>query len=174
MRRLNLARTLALGLLLSLALPLPASTASGVIRYVSLGGTRLLATPAAFGRTLAKLAKGTALRAWPGRTGYLKVAVLVDGKARQGYVALRSLDEHRPRLTADARHSADASATEMAAATKGFNQQIENERRAKDTTGGYARLDAGLARSTFSHPLAQTEAFRRQGGLGEFKPGADQ
>lgn len=162
---------LGLGLALSLGWALPLRAQAPVIRYVELGGTRLLATPSAFGRTLAKLPRGAVLRAWPAGIAYLRVSVTVGGSVRQGYVALRSLAEHRPRLSADAHASTDASATEMAAATKGFNQQIENDRRAKDTTGGYKRLDIGLARTGFAHPLAETEAFRRDGGLGEFKAG---
>ena len=164
---------LGLGLAFSLAWagPLRAQPAAPLIRYVELDGTRLLATPSAFGRTLAKLPKGTVLRAWPAGIAYLRVSVSVGGAAKQGYIALRSLSERRPRLTANAHASADASAQEMAAATKGFNQQIEDDRRAKDTTGGYKRLDIGLARTRFDHPLAETEAFRREGGLGEFKEG---
>jgi hypothetical protein len=160
----------ALGLALALAAPLRA-TDDGVVRYVVLDSTRLLASPAAFSKTLAKLAKGQALRAWPARTGYLKVSVMVGDAPKTGFVALRSLMDHRPRLTSNASASTDASAHEMAAATKGFNQQIEDDRRAKDTAGGYARLDLGLARTTMADPLAETEAFRRAGSLGEFKEG---
>jgi len=165
---------LLLPLLLACTLLAPALRADddgGFTRYVVLDGTRLLATPSAFGRTLSKLAKGQSLRAWSAKTGYLKVAVTVGGTPKTGYVALRSLQEHRPRLSSNLSASSDASATEMAAATKGFNQQIENDRRAKDSSGGYARLDLGLARTKVADPMGATTDFRRQGSLGEFKEG---
>ena len=157
--------------LLCATAPLCADDAAPVTRYVMLDGTRLLARPAAFGRTLAKLAKGTLVRCTPAKPGYLKVAVSLEGGSQTGYIPVRSLQDHRPRLVAGARSSADASATEMAAATKGFNQQIEDDRRAKDTAGGYARLDQGLARTRMADPLAETEGFRRDGALGEYKEG---
>lgn len=161
---------LLLGLLLAAA-PLRADDGAPVTRYVMLDGTRLLAKPAAFGKTLARLAKGTLVQCSPAKAGYLKVAVSVGGAPKTGYIPTRSLQDHRPRLVAGARSSADASATEMAAATKGFNQQIEDDRRAKDTAGGYARLDQGLARTKMADPLGETEGFRRAGSLGEFKEG---
>jgi hypothetical protein len=159
-----------LGLLLASA-PLRADDAAPITRYVMLDGTRLLAKPAAFGKTLAKLAKGTLVQCTPAKPGYLKVSLTVGGSPKTGFIPTRSLQDHRPKLVAGARSSTDASATEMAAATKGFNQQIEDDLRAKDTTGGYKRLDEGLARTSVSDPLASGASFRKAGGLGEFKGG---
>jgi hypothetical protein len=162
---------LLLGLLLASA-PRRADDAVPKTRYVMLDGTRLLATPAAFGKTLAKLAKGTAVQCFPAKPGYLKVAVTVDGTPKMGFIPARSLQDQRPKLYAGARSSTDASAHEMAAATKGFNKQIEDDLRAKDTAGGYKRLDEALARTTVNDPLAEGAPFRKAGSLGEFKGGA--
>lgn len=162
--RSPLALLLVLALSATLAADSPPST-----QYVTLEGTRLLATPAAFGRSLAKLHKGQSLQAWPAKGGYVKVSLSLGGVGKMGFVALRSLQDHRPKLGAGAVASGDASAQEVAAATKGFNSQVEAKLRSGDVKGGYARLDQGLARTGMADPVASLEGWRREGRLGEFQ-----
>jgi hypothetical protein len=140
-------------------------------RYVCVEGTRLLSRPAAFARKLAKLHKGQALVAAAPSHGYVRVSVDLESGTVTGYVAARALQDSRPRLGSGGQASNDASAQEVAAATKGFNRQIEANLRAADTKGGYAKLDQALARSGFSDPVDGLASFRSQGKVGEYQGG---
>lgn len=157
---------------LLLAPPLAASKAAGPAtthQYVS-ADTRLLATPSAFGKALRTLKRGTLVKAEAPRNGYAKVSVaLGEDKPLVGYLPVRALQKNRPALTTAARRSSDASAEEVAAATKGFNRQIEAELRGASKDQGFARLDQALARGRTQDPLAELEGFRKEGRLGEFK-----
>jgi hypothetical protein len=140
-------------------------------QYICLDGTRLLSRPAAFSRAVKILKKGTAVMAEDPKNGYVKVSVDDD---TSGYLSVRSLQAHKPKLTADAKASGDASAEEVAAATKGFNKQIEAKLRSQgDNEKNYAKLDKLIARSTVADPEGSLEDFRQAGRLGEFKQGGE-
>jgi hypothetical protein len=141
-------------------------------RYVCVDGTRLLSRPAAFSKSVARLHKGQALVAATPSHGYVRVSVDLASGTVTGYIAARALQDDRPKLDAGATASSDASAQEVAAATKGFNRQIETNLRAADTKGGYMKLDQALGRTGFSDPVAGLEGWRSQGKLGEFQGGA--
>jgi hypothetical protein len=140
-------------------------------QYVTLDGTRLLKKPAAFAASAGTLKKGTAVWAEEPKAGYVKVK-LEGEDAKTGYLNARALQKTKPKSLAGAKKSGDASAEEVAAATKGFNKQVEADMR-KDgkSEGSYEKLDTMLQRSTFTEPLGDTESFREKGKLGEFKEG---
>jgi hypothetical protein len=140
-------------------------------QYITLDGTRLLSKPAAFSRAVKILKKGTAVMADAPKNGYVKVSL---NDTVSGYLSVRALQRSKPKLTADAKASGDASAEEVAAATKGFNKQIEaNLRSQGDNEKNYAKLDKLVARSTVEDPEGSLEGFREQGKLGEFKEGGE-
>ncbi len=146
-------------------------------QFVSLDGTRLLSKPAAFAKANGNLKKGTVVMADEAKNGYVKVRVTdedskLDGSS--GYLSVRALQKGKPKMTASAKKSGDASAEEVAAATKGFNKQIESDlRKNGDNEAGYKKLDALLARSKVEDPQGGGEGFREKGKLGEFKEGGE-
>jgi hypothetical protein len=141
-------------------------------QYVSLNGTRLLSKPAAFAKANATLKKGTVVWADAAKNGYVKVKV--DDGGATGYLNVRALQASKPKLSASAKKSSDASAEEVAAATKGFNKQIEADLR-KDgkSEDNYGKLDKLIERSKVEDPQGGGEGFREKGQLGEFKKGGD-
>ena len=163
----------ALLLCLPLAAPLRADDDTPTSRYVTLDSTRLLAKPSAFGKTLAKLKRGQMVTVYATKNGYSKVNVSLDSGDKMGFLSVHSIQDHKPKMTAAVHASGDASAAEVAAATKGFNKQIETDLRAKDTKGGYKRLDEALGRTGFDDPQGILANFREQGKLGEYKEGGE-
>ena len=159
---------------LSLALLAAASLhAEATKQYVSLDGTRLLSKPAAFAKANATLKKGTAVMAEAPKNGYVKVKLLnEDGTS--GYLSVRALQAGKPKLTANAKKSSDASSEEVAAATKGFNKQVEADLR-KDgkSEGSYEKLDKLIDRTKVEDPQGGLEGFREKGQLGEYKKGGE-
>jgi hypothetical protein len=97
----------------------------------------------------------------------------MGGQSVTGYLPLRAVQKSRPKLTTAARKSSDASAEEVAAATKGFNEQVEAGLRGSGQNTGFERLDKALARTKFEDPMGQLEGFRKAGQLGEFKEGGE-
>jgi hypothetical protein len=146
--------------------------AEAIKQYVSLDGTRLLSKPAAFAKANATLKKGTVVWADAAKNGYVKVKV--DATEATGYLSVRALQAGKPKLTASAKRSGDASAEEVAAATKGFNKQVEADLR-KDgkNEGGYDKLDKLITRSKVEDPQGGLEGFREKGQLGEYKKGGE-
>jgi len=134
---------------------------------------RLLAKPAAFAKSLGNLKKGMAVWAQTPKKGYVQVRVDLGEDSKTGYLPMRALQRSKPSLMASTRRSSDASSEEVAAATKGFNKQIEAGLREKDTKGGYVKLDKALERSAMEDARSSTEPFREKGKLGEFKEGAE-
>jgi hypothetical protein len=165
-------RTRSLSLLLGLALAVPLGAAGGpsqtTTQYVALDNTRLLSKPNAFAKPIRILKKGMLVKAETPKNGYVKVTVPLGEDTVSGYLSIRSLQNRKPKLSAAAHASADASATEVAAATKGFNKQIEAELRRGDKADAYAKLDAALARSAVEDPENTLKDFRKKGRLGEF------
>lgn len=163
-------RAFALAAALLLAWPLHAEVKT-VNRYVSADQTRLLSKPTAFAKLVKTLKKGMLVKAEPAHNGYYKVSVPLGDATVSGYLALRALQTSRPSLNASAHKSSDASAEEVAAATKGFNKQIEAGLRADSKDDGFAKLDTALARTKVEDPMTSLEGFRKDGKLGEFKEG---
>lgn len=159
--------TLALGL--ALAGGLLAAESATTNQYVTLDGTRLLAKPAAFAKTVKTLKKGMLVKVEKAKNGYVKATLPMGEDTVTGYLPVRAIQAKRPSMTASARKSGDASAEEVAAATKGFNKQVEAEMRAGGKGDGYSKLDTALERTTMEDPAGQTETFREKGKLGEFK-----
>lgn len=163
--------------LLFVCLALPGLlSADAVKRYVTLDGTRLLSKPAAFSKSYGTLKKGQAVMAEKAPSGYYKVKLILrDGEEREhsiGYLSSRALQENRPKIGSSAAKSQDASAEEVAAATKGFNKQVEAEYKK-----GNAKLDYDLVtkledRTRFEKPRESLEEFREKGKLGEFSEAA--
>jgi hypothetical protein len=141
-------------------------------QYVALDGTRLLSKPAAFSKSLATLKKGQIAWTTTAKGGYLQARVVLAQGTLKGWLSLRSVQKSKPRMTASAKKSGDASSEEVAAATKGFNKQVEAGLRAE---GGkdrdYAALDKVLARTAFPDAEAKTGPFRQKGKLGEYQEG---
>jgi hypothetical protein len=107
--------------------------------------------------------------------GYYKVKlVLPEGETREhstGYLSAKALQANRPKIGVAAK-SSDASAEEVAAATKGFNRQVEAEHKK-----GNAKLDFELVsrleeRTKLEDPKGSLEEFRKDGKLGEFSEAA--
>lgn len=169
-------RALTLFLSLCLALPLAAAkaapTPTTTNQYVS-ADTRLLARPSAFGKSVRTLKKGTLVKAEKPRNGYIKVSVPMGEQSVTGYLPVRAVQKSRPKLTTAARKSRDASAEEVAAATKGFNEQVEADLRGSGQNTGFERLDKALKRTKVEDPMGQLEGFRKAGQLGEFKEGGE-
>src|SRR5262245_38834962 len=118
-------RTWALSLLLLAAASLRAEASK---QFVSLDGTRLLSKPAAVAKPVATLKAGTLVWADAAKNGYAKVKV--DESGDTGYLNVRAFQKSKPKKSlASAKKSGDASAEEVAAATKGFNKQVEADLR---------------------------------------------
>ena len=141
-------------------------------QFVTLDNTRLLSKPTAFAKSKAILKQGAAVWADAPKNGYAKVKV--DATDETGYLSVRALQKTKPKSLANAKKSGDASAEEVAAATKGFNKQIEADLR-KDgkNEDGYNKLDKLEKRSAVEDPQSNTESFREKGQLGEFQKGAE-
>lgn len=159
-------------LLLATALPLAAAEEL-TSQYVSADGTRLLSKPQAFAKAVKTLKRGTLVKAGKPKAGYLKVTVPMGEDTVSGYLPLRAVQKSRPSLTAKARKSGDASAEEVAAATKGFNKQVEADLRQSGGNAGFDSLDSALARTKVEDPMGGLEKFREEGKLGEFKEGGE-
>lgn len=159
-------------LLMALALPLAAAEEL-TSQYVSADGTRLLSKPQAFAKAVKTLKKGTMVKAGKPKAGYVKVSYSTGEETLTGYLPLRAIQKNRPSLTAKARKSGDASAEEVAAATKGFNKQVEADMRKSGDASGYTSLDTALERSKVEDPMGGLEKFREEGKLGEFKEGGE-
>jgi uncharacterized protein YgiM (DUF1202 family) len=157
--------------LLCLALPSLLS-AEAVKRYVTLDGTRLLSKPAAFSKSLGSLKKGDAVMAEKAANGYYKVKVQSGSHAQDtGYLSGRALQENKPRIGVVAK-SQDASAEEVAAATKGFNKQVEAEYKKKNAKLDYDQVTKLEQRTAVENPKESLADFRESGKLGEFSEGA--
>ena len=141
--------------------------------YVTLDNTRLLSKPSAFAKKLKTLKAGIMVKAEAPKNGYVKVTVPLGEDTVSGYLSVRALQKDRPKLTAAVHKSGDASAEEVAAATKGFNKQIEADLRSQDSGDGYQKLDQALSRTAMDAPLDKLEGFREKGKLGEFKEGGE-
>ena len=141
-------------------------------QYITLDGARLLAKPQAFSASYGSLRRGQVVWAEPAQGGYLRVRVeKQEGqslRATMGFVSKNALQKNRPRLGTSYVQSKDASAVEVAAATKGFNKQVEADY-ARDKKLDYGALDAALARSQGAG--VGLEAFKQAGKLGEFAGG---
>lgn len=161
-------------ILVLLALPLGLN-ADAVKRYVTLDGTRLLSKPAAFSKSLGTLHKGDVVMAEKARNGYYKVKV-TQGNLNQvsGYLSARALQENKPKIGVMANKGSDASAEEVAAATKGFNKQVEAEYKKKNAKLDYDQVDTLMSRTQFENPKENLDGFREKGKLGEYSEAADE
>lgn len=161
-------RVLALALALVSGLPLQA--ADKVIRYISLSQTRLLSQASAFSKTLARLEARTAVEVLSQKGAYYQVKA---GPAK-GWIPVHALQASLPRIGYNTRRSSDTSAEEVAAATKGFNSDIEAQYGQNNPALDYKMLDRLEARTAVADPLNNLAGFRRQGRIGEFAPGGAQ
>jgi hypothetical protein len=170
LERLLLACCLLSGIFLSTQLQ-----ADPVKRYVTLDGTRLLSKPAAFSKSYGSLRMGQAVMAEKGPNGYYKVSILnaenLHLKKSTGYLSARALQEDRPKIGSGARASSDASAEEVAAATKGFNKQIEADYGKQNSKLDYDLVSKLESRTQMSDPQNSLASFREKGKLGEYAPG---
>jgi len=154
---------------LLLCLGAPLLHADATKQYVSLDGSRLLSRPSAFSKNNGLLKQGTLVWADPVKNGYAKVR-LDNGKT--GYLSAWALQKTRPKFGVSTTRSSDASSEEVAAATKGFNKQIEADARKNGNNElGFQRLDLLLARSQVSNPQDNLAGFRKAGKIGEFSAG---
>jgi hypothetical protein len=153
-------------LLLAGALP-----AEALKRYVTLDGTLLLSKPAAFSKNFGKLKKGQAVMAEKLPNGYYKVRLLLpEGVEREhssGYLSGKALQANKPKIGVAAK-SSDASAEEVAAATKGFNRQVEAEHGKANAKLDFELVSRLEERTKVEDPKGSLEEFRKDGKLGEF------
>jgi hypothetical protein len=156
-------------LLLSLSFPAVAAEKKDY-RYITISGTRLLAKPSAFSATITKLASGT--KVWVVKTQGAYLYISTASAEKPGWIASRSVQSTKPRITAGAKGSSDASAEEVAAATKGFNSQVEAKYSKDNPKLNYGQLDALEARTAFPDPMEGLKDFRQKGKLGEFSEGS--
>ena len=159
-------------ILMALCLFAGALHAEATRQFVSLDNTRLLSKPTAFAKPNATLKQGTVVWADAAKNGYAKVKV--DATGATGYLSVRALQASKPKSLAAAKKSSDASAEEVAAATKGFNKQVEADiRKDGNSEAGYNKLDKAIGRTKIEDPQSNTENFREKGQLGEFQKGAE-
>ncbi len=155
-----------------------AARAEGVKRYIQGEGVRLLAKPTAFAKSYGTLKKGQIVWAEKGPNGYFKVRVEpIDGQElaqELGYISGRALGSSKPKMQASARKGGNASAEEVAAATKGFNKQVEAQVRSQNAKLDFDLLDRLLQRTQETDPNSATEGFRKSGQLGEYATGGGQ
>jgi hypothetical protein len=137
-------------------------------QYITLDGTKLLSKPQAFAKAVKTLKKGMLVKVEKPKNGYVKATLPMGEDTVSGYLPVRAIQSKKPSMTASAKKSGDASAEEVAAATKGFNKQVEAELRSSQG-GGYEKLDQAVARTAMEDPGTQLEGFREKGQLGEFK-----
>jgi hypothetical protein len=149
--------------------------AAPVKLYVTLDGARLLAKPAAFSKSYGSLKLGQLVWAEHAGHGYYKVSVssfeTLGLKKGKGYLSGRALQEERPRIGSVARKSSDASAEEVAAATKGFNKQVEAQYKKDNASLDYDLVSKLEERTRISDAQASLKDFREKGKLGEFAAG---
>lgn len=137
-------------------------------RFVSVGKTRLLSKPMAFSPAVATLDAGDAVQVLAEKGGYLQV----DVGGRTGWIPARAVQKTKPAIGYSAEKTSDTSSEEIAAATKGFNSAVEAEYAGAHPEARYDLLDQLEKRTAVADPVASLEAFRREGKLGEFAPGA--
>lgn len=146
-------------------------------QYVTLDGARLLSKPQAFSSSYGTLKRGQTVWAEKAKGGYLKVQViaLAGQKLRkaEGYLHKQAIQKDRPKLTSKYTQSKDASAEEVAAATKGFNKQVEAQY-AKDKKLDYAQLDKLITRTRVEDVEGTLSDFREKGRLGEYSEAANE
>jgi len=138
------------------------------LQYVSVANTRLLSKPAAFSSTLATLDAGEAVEVISQSGSYVQV----KARGQTGWIGARSLLTERPKIGYSGKKSTDASAEEVAAATKGFNTEVEAEYKRNNPKLDYEQLDRLEARTTVRDPGKDLEKFRKEGQIGEFSPAA--
>lgn len=162
-------------LLFCLCLPGLLPAAEAVKRYITLDGTRLLSKPAAFSKSLGSLKKGDTVMAEKAKNGYFKVKVS-SGELSQisGYLSSRALQASKPKIGVLASKGRDASAEEVAAATKGFNKQVEAEYKKKNAKLDYDLVTTLEERTAVENPKESLEGFRENGKLGEFSESANE
>ncbi len=136
--------------------------------FVQVDGTRLLQRDFAFSRTLARLKAGQEVRVLQTRGDY----DLVLAGSRRGWIPLMALKGHRPQIGYSSQAGGQASTEEVAAATKGFNSDVEAEYKARNPSLDYSQLDRLEALTRFADPLDELRGFRRSGRLGEFSAAA--
>ncbi len=162
---------LALAMLMALA---AGARAEAVKRYITLDGTRLLSKPSAFSSNLGSLFKGQTVWCEPAPNGYFKVRVeKAPGQSLKntlGFLHSRALQQSKPKIGAMARKSQDASAEEVAAATKGFNKQVEAQYKKDNAKLDYDLVTRLEARTKVEDPEGSLKGFRQKGQLGEFNP----
>lgn len=159
-------RTLLAILLLLTPIPIFADNQSNKpdIRYVSVSGTRLLSRHSAFSRTIDKLEAGTQVTVIKKYGSYLKVKTTDT----QGWIAAHSVQTKKPRIGYSDKKTSDTSSEEVAAATKGFNSDVEGQYKKDNPKLDYDQLDKLEARTAVADPLKDLVDFREKGKLGEF------
>jgi hypothetical protein len=168
-RRFPLRHYLIVILFLALAFP-SLALAKQDIRYITFSGTRLLEKPSAFSKTLAKLNAGASVMVVKAQGAYLYVTT----GEKPGWIAVRAVQAAKPKIGSSAKASTDASAEEVAAATKGFNSDVEAKYSKDNPALDFKQLDRLIDRTFMADPLEQLKDFRQKGKLGEFSGGANE
>ena len=141
-------------------------------QYVTLDGARLLSKPQAFSTSYGTLKRGQTVYAEKAKGGYLKVLVIaLEGqklRKTEGYLQKQAIQKNRPRLTSKYTQSKDASAEEVAAATKGFNKQVEAQYKKDNAALDYDQVTKLEERTLIPDPQTSLKEFRKKGKLGEY------
>lgn len=164
MKRTTIASTCA-GLVLvgglALTEPQGAMQAPGSTVMVATKQAGLKSTPKNLSPSIATLNEGEACRVLAVEGSWYRV----EAGGRQGYLHYSSVrDSERFQLVAY-KSTAEMSEAERTAAARGFNPQVEKERRAQhpDLEPGYRKMDQIEADTRYSD--SAIEAFLRAGGL---------
>lgn len=160
-------RTLLAILLLFSPIPIFADNQANTkpdVRYISVSGTRLLSRHSAFSKTIDRLDAGTQVTVIKKYGSYLKVKT----SDSQGWIAARSVQTKKPKIGYSDKKTSDTSSEEVAAATKGFNSDVEGQYKKDNPKLDYDGLDKIEARTTVADPVKDLADFREKGKLGEF------
>lgn len=143
-------------------------------KYVARSGIRLLSSPSSFSKTVAKLDAGQLVLANSQSTKGYHAVMVKGGKSdgKKGYLSRMALQPSRPRIVYSTKRSQDASAEEVAAATKGFNKQVEAKYRKGNAKLDYDQLDRLIERSDENTDSKSHQTFRKEGKLGEYAEAA--
>jgi uncharacterized protein YgiM (DUF1202 family) len=135
---------------------------------VTVKETQIRSTPSYLGKILAKLAYGAKVTVLAVQSGWVKVN-LPSGKG-QGWVNLSALKEYKGELKAGGAGTAQgASSSELSAAGKGFNKEIE-EKYQKDQKLDYTPVNT---MEKYTVTPEQVAAFLKTGGLDTSLGGAE-
>ncbi|MFH1680178.1 MAG: SH3 domain-containing protein [Candidatus Eisenbacteria bacterium] len=138
--------------------------------FVKVKQASLKEKPRGFSKELAKLPEGTQVETLDQQGTYLRSRTV---RGVEGWVHQSSLEEEqRQKITGTGTGGHGRTSEEVAAATKGWNEEVERGHRSRnrDTDRFFRDVDEMERWPAYARPFEELESFRREGCLGEFKP----